>query len=369
VLFDHRLKFRGPFDPVFVHMLNEKLTGQYVRAEDLIVRKGEAFVDATFVINHEGDFFVLREGRIPGLPGVVDHVGARMAAARAPENPIGDFLNGYPALGNAGTVELHFFPDAYDGPYDDAKEGKFLKDHPTAKLCHVLVNVPLKVSPAVHRPVAAGGKAFDAPTAADVVAPANMNAVFQGLLDAAERWDQAHPASGATGKKDYVIVPDAGVKDGTRVIKLRHYFGVRTDNKHKFTILAAFRNQMNAIGDRAFVGRDPAIGALMSLVVPRPPAPAVWTLPFLAANDSDGVSLAFFTLAHELGHVMGLPDEYGEPLTIPVPAGATPPAVLVEPRVIRFGQAHEAYPFYADLGGIRSRPYAAARGRGDVVAS
>jgi hypothetical protein len=72
VLFDHRLKFRGPFDPVFVHMLNEKVTGQYLRAEDLIAKKGEAFVDSTFVINHEGDFFVLREGRIPGAPGEVD---------------------------------------------------------------------------------------------------------------------------------------------------------------------------------------------------------------------------------------------------------------------------------------------------------
>jgi hypothetical protein len=49
---------------------------------------------------------------------------------------------------------------------------------------------------------------------------------------------------------------------------------------------------------------------------------------------------------------MGLPDEYAEPLTIPVPLGATPPAVGVEPRVIRFGQAHEGYPFYADLAGM-----------------
>lgn len=101
----------------------------------------------------------------------------------------------------------------YDGPYDNTQEGQFLKDHPKVKLCHLLVNVPLKVNPAV-----VGTKVFDAPRAADLVAAGSMNSVYQALLDAGERWDQAPPAHGATGKKDYVIVPNAGMKDGTRAI-------------------------------------------------------------------------------------------------------------------------------------------------------
>lgn len=349
VLFDHRLKFRGPFDPVFVHMLNEKITGNRLRAESLIVTKGDEFKASTFVINHEGDFFVLREGRVTGTAGTTNNLGARVAAARAPENPIGNFLTGYANMAGAGTVELHLIPDAYDGPYDNTQEGQFLKDHPKAKLCHLLVNVPLKVDPAV-----VGTRNFDAPTAADLVAVGSMNSVYQALVDAAARWDQAHPANGATGKKDYVIIPDAGVKDGTRVIKMRHYFGVRTDGNHKFTILATYKNQLNAVGDRAFVSRDPAIGALMSLVVsPRPPAAPAWTEVGDTGQDSDGVNLQWFTLAHELGHTMGLPDEYGEGLAITVPAAAPQPQIGAEPRVIRFGQAHEGYPFYADLIGMQ----------------
>jgi hypothetical protein len=351
VLFDHRLGFRGPFDDLFVHMLKEKLTGPYLRAEDLMVKKGDAFADSTFVINHEGDFFVLREQRVMRNIGDLgdDFVGARMAAARAAQNPIGNFLNGYPNVAGAGTVELHFLPDAYDGPYDEAKEGKFFKDHPKAKLCHVLINVPLQVQPTV-----VGPKSYQAPTANDLVQMANMNSVYQALIDAAARWDQAHPADGATGKKDYVITPDAGVKDDTRVVKLRHYFGVRTDNQHKFTILATYRNQLDATGARSFVWSDPPIGALMSLVVsPRPPAKAAWTIDTDTGQDSDGVNLPWFTLAHELGHTMGLPDEYGEGLAIPAaPAGSPAPKIFAEPRAIRFGQAHEGYPFYADFNGM-----------------
>lgn len=100
------------------------------------------------------------------------------------------------------------------------------------------------------------------------------------------------------------------------------------------------------------MSRDPAIGALMSLVLsPRPPSAPSYTEPGDHAHDSDGVDLPWFTLAHELGHTMGLPDEYGEGLSIPGPGGAPLAAVFDEPRIIRIGQVHEGHPFYADLVG------------------
>ncbi len=334
-VFDHRMKLKGPFDPTFVNMLADKVKGKYFRAEEHFVKAGDDIRAATFVINHEADFFVIRERRVGGDVEKTDQVGVRMAAARAPEDPIGNFLGGYPNLDNEGTVELILLPDAYEGPYDEAVEGKFLKDHPKAKLGHLLVYVPLSVKAA-----AVGPALINAPTAADAIPIAQMNSVYQALLDAAERWDQAHPAAGAASKKDYVLVPEAGVKDDTRVIKMRHFFGPRTDGHHKFTIFGCYKNGF-ASGDRSFVQ-----GKAMNLVVsPRPPAAPVWTIPPGVA-DSDAVSLAWFTLAHELGHTMGMPDEYGEIASIPTVA--TSP----EPRILCFGQRDPGYPFYADLQGM-----------------
>lgn len=338
-IFDHRLKFKGPFDATIVHLFKDPVQGAYFRAEDKFAKKDDEFVDATFVLNHEDDFFVIREGRITGKPEATSFLGAKMAAARAPENPIGNFLGGYPNLNNDGTVILHLLPDAYEGPYDDTKEGKFLKDHPKAKICHLLVYVPMKIAPAKQGPAD-----IDAPTAADVVPAGQMNAVYQALLDAAERWDQAHPANGAAGKKDYVLVPTAGVKDGTRVVKMRHYFGARTQGKPAFTILGAYKNGFLQ-GDRSFVQ-----GKTMSLVLTPKAAPAFTggTL----GQDSDSFAFDQFVLAHELGHVMALPDEYGENIGIPSQAPAPEPPTFDEPRIIRFDQRDAGYPAYADLDGM-----------------
>ena len=320
-LFDRRLAFRGPFDPVVVPMWKGKLAENYLRAEDVIVTDGALWEDLTFVIEHEGAFFVLREGRVTGAPGKTACIGARQAVSRAPENPIGNFLNGFPSLGGDGTVVLHLIPDAYPGPYTAAREGSFLAANPGVRLGHLLVYVPLKV---VKDPLDS------------TVTAANMNQLFQLLLDAATRWDQAHPANSAIAtQKDYVIIPEAGVVADSPVFKLRHYFGNRADGKHKFTINACNSNKINGKPfNRSFVS-----GKTMSLVLgDAGPNPADD-----ASDAGDLLVFDWFTLAHELGHVMGLPDEYTEPLDL-----AKKGIPLTDPLSPRFAQAHEAYPFYAD---------------------
>jgi hypothetical protein len=315
VLFDHALAFRGPFDPVVVPQWSGSLAENYLRAEEVIVTPGQAWEQSTFVVEHEGDFFVLREQRVDGAPGSTLCVGARKAVARAPENPIGDFLGGFPQLGGDGRSLLLLLPDAYPGPYFSVSEGDFLAAHPKAKLCHLLVYVPMKIGADPSDPA---------------VTPADVNKIFSALLEAAERWDQAHPAGGAGGKKDYVAIPSAGVKDGTRVVKLRHYFGPRGDGKHKFEIQAR-KTPTPDLGDRSFVSNG-----VMKLFTSAVDASN-------ASQDSDGFSMGFFTLAHELGHVMGLPDEYMESIKV-----GSPDFSNADPRIPRFKQAHEAYPFYAD---------------------
>lgn len=320
-LFDRALAFRQPMDPVLQPLWSGKLDENYLRAEEVIVGDAQPWQRLTFVIDLEGEFFVLRDARVNGALGVTPCIGARKAVAHAVEDPIGDFLAGNPRFDGGGTTKLMLIPDAYPGPYTNEAEGAFLGSHPTASFCHLLVYVPIKV--------------IADPTDPSVT-PANLTAVHAFLMQAAERWDQAHPTNGAADKKDYVVVPRRGVKNGSRIVKLRHYFGLRFDGGEKLTVSACNTNQINGVPfNRSFVSDH-----TLSLIV----GGAGPDASDKATPDSDGLALPWFTLAHEFGHVMGLPDEYLETLA----ASRLALDTLTEPRVPRFAQAHDAYPFYGD---------------------
>lgn len=312
-IFDHQMAFRGPIDPVTHHFWKQPLMENYLRAEEAIASDGDSWRQRAFVINCESDFFVLRDDRVDGTLGTTPCIGVRKAVAHAVANPIGNYLNGFPWLDGGGIGELHLLVDAYRKPYSAAVEGEFLAQHPDVSLCHLLVYVPVRVIADPTDPT---------------VTQADVSKIYPELLNAAERWDQAHPAHGAAGKKDYVIVPLSGVAKGTRVVKVRHFFGVRTDGQYKMTIQAR-RMPTQILGARAFVS-----GRTLTIFSPE-------ANPNDTSQDSDLAVMSQFTLAHELGHVMGLPDEYMESISIRGMINANP-------RIPRFRQAHEAYPFYAD---------------------
>jgi hypothetical protein len=60
-----------------------------------------------------------------------------------------------------------------------------------------------------------------------------------------------------------------------------------------------------------------------------------------AANDSDGISYCWHTLTHEFGHVLGLPDEYGEELN---PEDVDPNQGTRDPRIQGYSSPKEGMP-------------------------
>lgn len=315
-MFDHRLAFRGQFADRMEPFWDGFLSDNYCRANELYAEAGDGFRETTFVINREGDFFVLRDKRLTGVFGKTKCLGARLAVARAPENPIGHLPSAMTPDGLTGA-QLHLFPDAYSGPYAAEAEGRILAQHPDAKMCHLLVYVPLNVS---KHPV------HPAPS---------VHPIYKALLEAAKRWDQIHPAHGTTGGKDYAFAPVAGVAPGDQVVKIKHFFGPRTDGGHQLTVLLA--SKIPEMNDRAYVN-----GRIMNLLIEDLSIDRTKPSKFGvdAGDDACGYE---FVLAHELGHVLGFPDEYAEfiDLTKQVPGSD-------DHRLHRFGQRDKAYPFLRD---------------------
>lgn len=235
-----------------------------------------------------------------GTLGQTERVGMR--AARANRHPVANFRNGNPHMNGQGRYELHGVPQ---GDTVDPASGQPLQ--------HLLLFVPLRW---VNRGVAG----------------AEERAFHQNLRMAAERWSQGSPAFANT--KPYQVVARDPALRGGQMTRLRAYFGVVTRD-HALTIRLRPGSRRSFLRGRTMVYFTPAIQRDN-------------TAAGGARQDSDGVNLAWHTLAHEFGHVMGLPDEYPEPLDVDAIAAAVD-GVWRVPRLMQYRQPQ---PF---TGGIR--PY------------
>ncbi len=158
----------------------------------------------------------------------------------------------------------------------------------------------------------------------DPKAVAALPLVEAMLFAAAQRWDQAHPAHPGAGGKNYALVGDGGGNEPP-VVRVRHHFGAWEQPEHGAVLHDDVRPQPQVLPVQVVprAGRASCGYGRIELFLAyadseralhfwetdelRPAATAGLADPF------DGTAATRFVLAHELGHAIGLDDEYLEP--------------------------------------------------------
>jgi hypothetical protein len=283
-LFDHLLAIRNP-DTSMPHLTTGSFASPLLD-QTTVYPVGAAAPSAPTVmrdlsarlISTEGKFYDLEEKRVVGTAGKTVCLGTR--AAVISDHPIADYKGGCSYIDGEGHHELHYVP--VPGVKDPAT---------SLQLSHLLVYVGSKVT-----------VDSDATGVSDL---------YKNLTYSSVRWSQGHPGVKQPGAsspaKDYRIVPTDSSKRGSDVTRLRFYFGVRTDGNHKFEVeLVHDPTPVTQSGKRSFVQ-----GGKMTYYDRACTSDAGGSTPF---KDADNAPAYWHTLAHEFGHVCGLPDEYYEQL-------------------------------------------------------
>jgi hypothetical protein len=282
-MFDHLLAIRDqdPDEPYLTHgdfpenhfsgRSLYAVTGQGASSRLRVIRRGDAFYDIT------------RHRTIRG-----PLVGVRSAVRNDhPHESKQHYLHRH-----FGNYDLHYFHDC------TLLNGRLLS--------HILVHWSCRFVPVDN---------------ASFVVPAGETDAFKkALLAAQHRWQGEHPAFNAPGAvpnphgssagparpKNYTIRAERDAAPH-RDIKVYFHFRASDEERVKCTVDVL-------VDQRANMGLRRAAFSIDDRHAPPPPHASLNSVDAL-----DGKAYEFFTLAHELGHAMGLPDEYLEQLKLDTP--------------------------------------------------
>ncbi len=299
-LFDHLLHLRD-VDPKRPHLWKTTLDANYLAAENAIYVNGEGRERVTRLVYVEGTFHDVRERRCEvdddGKIGLTHAVGARavMANDHDATHQRVSYLKGDPHAPSFGSgnrrLEFHLLDPDWLDDFPDGAGGVV-----ATRLMHLLVHVPLVVD-------------------TSRAGPKGEQQLYSALTHAAERWDQSHPGHPGqpalnTAPRTFGLTPEHGFAAGERVVRVRHYFGEATKEFEGVMSVRVFGNHGRASANTSSNVLELYLGDID-------------TMPSGDNADTEGLQspdTTRITLAHEIGHVMGAPDEYWESYGLhPVP--------------------------------------------------
>lgn len=273
-LIDHVMAIRNP-DAANPYLSTDTITGNYVPGPLLSVA-GQDHRRVVRVIRFGANFYDVGTRRTTRG----SRIGAR--AAQRDDHPRERVRA--PLSAGIGNFDLHYF---HDCAVDSAGE----------PLSHLLIYW--------------SGR-FRAGPSTGPLTPAQVQAFEPALLDARirhEGWHPSDPSRSLGTHKHYYMKPEPSAASPKRTIKPVFHF-------------AAFRNDQAicrvAVRNLGANSRD-WMAQTEAEFGPNSSAPDTST----TYTDVDGISYPWYTLAHEIGHALGLIDEYPEPIDNPSLGGAS----------------------------------------------